>query len=77
MTLGQGNDSPLAVPRPASSTGIAATALGLLEFLVFAGRETDNNIRLAGSQGHDVDAGRGAQGAKSLRVRSGRVPEGL
>lgn len=77
MALGQRDDGPLAVPCPFARTAVATAVLGGLELLVLALGQADDDISLAGAQGHDVGARGGAHGADGLGVGGGGFPPSL
>lgn len=73
LALRQADHSPLSVPRPFPGTGLEITT-NLLQLLVLAGLQADDDVSLAGAQRQNVDTRLRAHGAESLSERSGGVP---
>jgi hypothetical protein len=64
------------MPSPLAGASLDV-ATNFLELLILARFQTDDNIRLAGTQGEDVDAGSGAERANSCAKWRSSVPMGL
>lgn len=77
LPITERHNSPLPTPGPLARAGIAASPGRLAQTLVFARRQADDDVRFAGPEGEDADAGFGAEGADGGREGGGWVPCGL
>lgn len=71
------HNSPLASPRPLARSRIAASAGSLTELFVFAGWESHDDVRFAGSEGEGADVGFRSQGTNGGCEWCCSIPGGL
>lgn len=71
------HDCPLATPSPLSAAGVAAAVRQGLQPLILTRLEANDNVRLAGAQGENVNAGAGAEVLDGFREGRRGVPVSL
>lgn len=71
------HNCPLAAPSPLPAAGVAAAVRQGLQPLILTRLEADDDVRLAGAQSEDVDAGAGAEVLDGFREGRRGVPVSL